>query len=203
MNYLKLDPSWLEIINRKYSQYSPIRDFSPEGDTTPSKISWSIARKIVLDRDRYKCRVCGKASLSEDFDQISRIKLEVEVHHIIPRKIGGSNSFKNLISLCHSCHVSTFSNSYSGIPVLKLDKNVEFFTDIKYLYKRFPAKEKLFIDEYFINGKIIKSPSKISGYLCEASDISQIDETASLLNPDIIILKNPKNNKFIRGYLSP
>ncbi len=203
MKFRKLDPFWLEVINKKYSQYSPINDFSPLGDNKPSKISWAMARKIVLDRDQYRCRICGKSSLNEEYQNFSKLKLDVEVHHIIPRKLGGSDSFENLITLCHSCHVSTFANEYSGIPVPRDGIYFEFFTDIKNIYEKFPDREEILIKEYFLNGRILRSEVGINGYLCMGNNNIEIDEIISVFNPDLIILKNPKNNKFIRGYLSP
>jgi hypothetical protein len=73
----------------------------------------------VLFRDGYRCRVCGNSSLGriEDSNPENRIHIDVQVHHIVPRKDGGSDSMRNLITLCSSCHHRTFSSDYSGIPL--------------------------------------------------------------------------------------
>ena len=52
-------------------------------------------RKAVILRDGCKCMECGKSNCM------------LEVHHIKARKYGGSNSLKNLITLCSKCHQKT------------------------------------------------------------------------------------------------
>ena len=47
----------------------------------------------VLARDRFRCRApgCGRTRF-------------LEVHHIVPRRRGGSNRSQNLVTLCGACH---------------------------------------------------------------------------------------------------
>lgn len=73
-------------------------------------------RKATIMRDNAKCMDCGKSNC------------KLEVHHIIPKRLKGSNSLSNLISLCVSCHNKT------------------------------KQKEELFIEKYqkMINGKNIR-----------------------------------------------
>lgn len=52
-------------------------------------------RKAVILRDGCKCMECGKSNC------------KLEVHHIKPRRLKGSNTLGNLISLCESCHQKT------------------------------------------------------------------------------------------------
>jgi len=52
-------------------------------------------RKAVILRDGCKCMECGKQNT------------HLEVHHIRARRYQGSNTLKNLISLCVSCHQKT------------------------------------------------------------------------------------------------
>ncbi|MCM3764859.1 RNA-guided endonuclease IscB [Neobacillus niacini] len=49
-------------------------------------------RKAVVLRDRNTCQECGL------------INTRMEVHHIIPRRLNGSDSIHNLITLCSTCH---------------------------------------------------------------------------------------------------
>jgi 5-methylcytosine-specific restriction endonuclease McrA len=49
-------------------------------------------RLSVLDRDSYKCQICGKKNC------------QLEVHHKVFRSNGGSDEHENLITLCHECH---------------------------------------------------------------------------------------------------
>lgn len=52
-------------------------------------------RKAVIIRDGNKCMECGK------------INCMLEVHHIIPRRLRGSDTISNLITLCSDCHDKT------------------------------------------------------------------------------------------------
>lgn len=49
------------------------------------------ARGWALQRDDYRCRICGSTE-------------GLEVHHINPRMLGGDDSLENLITLCVLCH---------------------------------------------------------------------------------------------------
>ena len=52
-------------------------------------------RKAVILRDGCKCMECGKSNC------------KLEVHHIKPRRLNGSNTLSNLITLCEVCHQKT------------------------------------------------------------------------------------------------
>lgn len=52
-------------------------------------------RKAVILRDGCKCMECGKSNR------------RLEVHHIKPRRLNGSNTLDNLITLCTKCHQET------------------------------------------------------------------------------------------------
>lgn len=53
---------------------------------------WSRLREAVLKRDNNTCQKCS-------------IQLKsLDIHHIIPKSIGGANTYDNLISLCKKCH---------------------------------------------------------------------------------------------------
>lgn len=54
-------------------------------------------RMEVLNRDKLKCRICGKSPDDERF-------LKLEIHHIKPWQEGGITEPSNLITLCHLCH---------------------------------------------------------------------------------------------------
>lgn len=66
-------------------------------NTRPS--DWDKRRELILERDEYKCKNCGRDSSN------------LEVHHVVPLEKGGSNSIDNLITLCKDCHNSIHSNS--------------------------------------------------------------------------------------------
>ena len=52
-------------------------------------------RIATLMRDNYTCQECGKRDCM------------LEAHHIVPRRLKGSNSIGNLITLCNKCHDKT------------------------------------------------------------------------------------------------
>lgn len=109
---------------------SDVQDFTPDGDRTSKSIPWPNISRAVLARDDYRCRVCGNGSLSavDGPQDYNKLHFGLEVHHIIPRKDGGSDSFRNLITLCEECHHKTFSEGYSGVPVGK-DKDLFSFSN--------------------------------------------------------------------------
>ena len=49
-------------------------------------------RIATLIRDKFTCQKCGKTACG------------LEAHHIIPKRKGGNDSIRNLISLCNGCH---------------------------------------------------------------------------------------------------
>ena len=55
---------------------------------------WDATRRVVLDRDGFRCVLCGRAGI-------------LEVDHVIPMKRGGDVwQLDNLQSLCRSCHIN-------------------------------------------------------------------------------------------------
>jgi hypothetical protein len=53
----------LERLNRKYSQYGEVYDYVSSGSIEETDNSWNTAKIIALERDEYKCRICGKAPM--------------------------------------------------------------------------------------------------------------------------------------------
>ncbi|MEZ4504712.1 MAG: HNH endonuclease [Thermomicrobiales bacterium] len=49
------------------------------------------SRRLVQERDGYRCTICGSRE-------------QLEVHHIVPRRLGGSNDPENLVTVCAACH---------------------------------------------------------------------------------------------------
>lgn len=60
---------------------------------------WDEISHAIRERDGFKCRRCG-----ETIEELKVIGSYLTVHHIIPRKKGGSNWPSNLITLCIACH---------------------------------------------------------------------------------------------------
>jgi hypothetical protein len=59
---------------------------------------WKDRAQEVRKRDNYSCQKCGGNG--------PRDKIELHVHHIVPRGRGGSDALTNLITLCKICHES-------------------------------------------------------------------------------------------------
>ena len=117
-NIPRLPESSLDVVSNKF-QLSEVYDFDPNGDSTGKSVPWGTISKAVLFRDNYSCRICERSSLSnvQSEGRYDKLHLNVQVHHIIPRKDGGKDTFSNLITLCEECHRKTFSNGYAGLPV--------------------------------------------------------------------------------------
>ena len=77
-------------------------------------------RKAVIMRDGCKCMECGKSNCS------------LEVHHIKPRRLNGSSTLGNLITLCKECHQKTegreemFMNKYFSLLHSSDNKNINY-----------------------------------------------------------------------------
>lgn len=66
-----------------------------------------ISRKEILERDGYRCQLCGKKT-RPDYNKHS--KLYPNVDHIIPLAKGGNHSRDNLQCLCRECNNKKWMN---------------------------------------------------------------------------------------------
>ena len=55
---------------------------------------WDVMRRYILQRDHYTCKNCQATDT------------RLDVHHIVPIGVGGSNHQDNLATLCFKCHSS-------------------------------------------------------------------------------------------------
>ena len=96
------------LINEKVKRWGYQKGFD---------YSYSSRREAVLHKDNYTCQCCGKKHVN------------LEVHHIIFRSMGGTDDEKNLITLCEKCHKAV----HDGILILtkKLKKsNLKYATQM-------------------------------------------------------------------------
>ncbi len=61
-------------------------------------------RHITLKYLSPICAVCGEDKTTRKFS--GWFKAAIDIHHIIPVAEGGTNELKNLVGLCHGCHVA-------------------------------------------------------------------------------------------------
>lgn len=61
------------------------------GKTAPYHKDWHEQRRLALERDGYRCALCGSTD-------------RIGVHHIIPHRYSHSHDLDNLVTLCRSCH---------------------------------------------------------------------------------------------------
>jgi 5-methylcytosine-specific restriction endonuclease McrA len=48
-------------------------------------------KQTILKRNNFKCYFCGSTD-------------NIQLHHIIPKRLGGTSDPENLIPLCDNCH---------------------------------------------------------------------------------------------------
>lgn len=81
-------------------------------------------RKAIILRDGCKCMECRKSNC------------KLEVHHIKPRRLNGSNTLGNLITLCESCHQKTegieeqYMDEYFSILNSNDNKNLNYASHV-------------------------------------------------------------------------
>lgn len=56
--------------------------------------AWLILREIVQKRDHYRCRECFR----------ERPNVQLQVHHKVEKRQGGTDDLSNLVTLCTECH---------------------------------------------------------------------------------------------------
>ncbi|TIS99169.1 RecQ family ATP-dependent DNA helicase [Mesorhizobium sp.] len=67
--------------------------------------SWQEIRLQVLKRDDYRCVSCSTPVKSAQAD----------VHHLLPRSMGGTDELANLVTLCDGCHAVHHPNLAGGL----------------------------------------------------------------------------------------
>lgn len=76
----------------------PDLKFTPKPAAAFNRAPTPKVRNSVLKRDQYRCVMCGQRPADD-------VNVQLHVHHIIPWEDGGLSEKKNLITLCHTCHV--------------------------------------------------------------------------------------------------
>lgn len=66
-------------------------------DAVTRKAPTRSLRMQVLKRDNYRCVICGQSPQNN-------VHVELEVHHVIPWRMGGPTAEEHLATLCGACH---------------------------------------------------------------------------------------------------
>ncbi|TBE22942.1 RecQ family ATP-dependent DNA helicase [Rhizobium ruizarguesonis] len=67
--------------------------------------NWKQTRRVVLQRDGFQCVSCSTKVTS----------IEADIHHLLPRSMGGSDEPSNLVTLCDGCHAAHHPNLAGGL----------------------------------------------------------------------------------------
>lgn len=95
LKWVSIDSYWLENVNIDIRAltggYKPYKWQYQRSNRLDENL-----RKATIMRDGCKCKQCGAKNC------------RLEVHHITPKRLGGSDTLSNLITLCYDCHSKTF-----------------------------------------------------------------------------------------------
>lgn len=69
--------------------------FLKKGSRSARKQIWGTTKHAIAKKTGFKCKVCSELLQSDQ---------QIDIHHILPKKLGGSNAHKNLIRLHKECH---------------------------------------------------------------------------------------------------
>lgn len=66
----------------------------------------------MLERDNYQCMSCGTSLKSQ----------EADIHHLVPRSMGGIDELSNLVTLCDGCHAAHHPTLAGGLARRLIEK---------------------------------------------------------------------------------
>lgn len=69
--------------------------FLKKGSRAARQQLWGTTKQTVAKKTGFKCKVCGELLQPDQ---------QIDLHHILPKKLGGSDAYKNLIRLHKECH---------------------------------------------------------------------------------------------------
>lgn len=86
-----------------------------------------LSRKAVFARDHYQCQYCGR----------NGVKMTID--HVVPRRLGGTFSWENLVCACHSCNARKGDRTINeaGMKLIRSPEKPSFIPHISYtLYRQ-------------------------------------------------------------------
>lgn len=70
---------------------------------SPRGWEWNERRKECYTRDNWTCQKCGVRCVNRK----GEVRRRIQAHHMIPRRLGGTDDLGNLQTLCAKCHGAT------------------------------------------------------------------------------------------------
>ncbi|MGB3486960.1 MAG: RecQ family ATP-dependent DNA helicase [Xanthobacteraceae bacterium] len=68
-------------------------------------LKWQAVRQKVLQRDNFRCKSCS----------VELRSVEADIHHLMPRSMGGTDELSNLVTLCDGCHAAHHPTLQGGL----------------------------------------------------------------------------------------
>jgi 5-methylcytosine-specific restriction endonuclease McrA len=89
------------------------------------RLKVALSRREIFRRDHYTCQYCGKTSIN------------LTVDHVIPRHMGGTHEWKNLVTACYACNHLKGGRALSETGMRLLRQPKEPPTAARYIFARF------------------------------------------------------------------
>lgn len=139
-------------------------------------------RDEVLERYNHRCASCGSTD-------------DLEIHHIVPIAVGGSNNLFNLAALCHSCHMA----AHNGRNMTKYKAKVGTQRGGRSIKISFEEFDKAF--EKYITGCIGKAQfCKMVGYSMNISRKNNQHYARSMDERGIVRFRNNVDTAGVNGH---
>jgi RNA-directed DNA polymerase len=105
---------WVNWHRPTYAEGGVSTDIETHPDSLVEPVSYPARerdqmRLIALRRDNYTCQHCRTT------------RTNLRVHHIVPKKKGGTDDLDNLITLCHQCHCKVHKSHKDGSAALTVN----------------------------------------------------------------------------------
>lgn len=80
------------------------------GNIYKARIKWT--KRAVLNRDKHTCQYCGSHNANT-------------IDHIVPRMLGGGNTFENTVACCQGCNIKKGDSTLQSLGWKLLSKPKE------------------------------------------------------------------------------
>jgi len=102
---IALPPQRPEASSTAHTIFPRTLEKAPDNKSPEVARDYQTIRGIVLTRDKHRCVTCGEACN----------RGEADVHHLMPRSLGGSDEPANLVTLCDGCHGAHHPNLQASL----------------------------------------------------------------------------------------